>query len=62
MLYDISFQACIGTLAFGGLLGLAAIWMPERWRKNDVTAKLMITDGILFVTSLAVAIVTKLLG
>lgn len=60
-LYNITFWATIIFLAAGMFMGLAAIWFEDIW-KNRVVEKLFWTDVVLTCSSLAIAIVTKLLG
>ena len=57
----ICFKVCIGCIIVGVVLGLASIWVDELWA-NVWVRKLGQTAGILFGTSLAVAVVSFVFG
>lgn len=61
MTYLISFYACITFIVLGAVLGILGLWVPA-FQKDERCYKLFVTDAILFVASLAVAIITKMLG
>lgn len=59
-LFQLAFYAALFFTILGGVLGLIGAWVSEFW-KNDLGWRLIITDIILAVTSIAVAVITKFL-
>jgi len=57
-MYRYFFNGCLVTLGIGTALGVAAVWVPESW--YQVGAKLIWTDVVLFVSSIAGALLCKL--
>ena len=60
-LYELTFWAAIGFTGLGAFLGLMGVWIKEFW-ESDVAMKLLMTDGILAGTAIAVACMTKWLA
>lgn len=60
-MYTIAFYAAIFFTVIGGILGLLGVWVKDFW-KNEIAAKLLMTDFILAGTSIVVAIITKFLA
>ena len=58
--YAISFWASLILLVAGSALGLSGVWVSDWWN-SDTYGKLLTTNIILFVTSLAIAIITRFL-
>ena len=56
----VTFWACIVLVIAGASLALVGVWF-EDFFQNKTVQKLFTTDGILFLTALAITIVTKLL-
>lgn len=61
-----AFWATVGCAAFGGLLGIAGIWIPSFWQSPtdgpSIGVKLVTTDVVLTITCLIVTVILKLLG
>lgn len=60
-MYEIAFWASIVFTIIGAGLGLLGIWVKEFWR-SDTGSQLILTDVLLAVTSVIVALLTKWLG
>jgi hypothetical protein len=55
-MYEFCFKSCLASVAVATALGVAAIWVPEGW--HEIGAKLLWTDIVLFVGSLAGALLS----
>jgi hypothetical protein len=58
--YTIAFWSSLILLIAGSALGLSGVWV-EGWWNSDVYGKLLTTNIILFVTALAITIITRFL-
>ena len=57
-IYNLTFWGAIGFTTCGALMGLAGVWIPGFW-KNEVAAKLILTNVILAGSSIIIAAITK---
>ena len=60
-IYTIAFWTAITMLMVGLVFGITAVWIPDIF-SDRIVAKLFWTGTILFGVSLAVAVITKMLG
>jgi len=57
-MYQFFFKSCLVALGIGTVLGLAALWLPNIDR--HLFEKLFWSDGILFVSALAGAVISRM--
>jgi len=57
-LHQIAFWTTVACVVFGGVMGIAGIWVP----KSDTGWKLFMTDVVVAVSALIVAAITKWLA
>ena len=60
-MYTVAFYAAIFFTVIGGIMGLVGVWVKDFWN-HDIALKLIMTDAILVVTSIIVAIITRFLS
>lgn len=60
-LYELAFWAAVIFITFSAVIGLMGVWIKEFW-ESDISGKLLATGCILSLSSIAVAVLARLLG